>query len=344
MERTTLARRLRRQVGILSRTYNIGRRWSKPAPQPASTDPLPDVRLFAVLAVWCEEDIISSTVSNAFAQGCERVYIIDNDSPDGTLAEAIAAGAEVAKVYKTAHYDEAQRMAEIRAAMDEISPTVDSDHVWWLTCDGDEFPHGPAGLTLREYLSDLDRRFRVVGARVFNHYPSAEPANVPGRHPLDFQPLCQEVKVAWCSLLHYKHPLVRWDRYGPPLWPGNGFHRLAPSRERVAEPTAGVFLHHFQFREREVMIQRLRRQCEPSGDGLPARSVLEDTGGHMSGAKHRLLALDDVYAGRWDRVPLPSVNRPQIGVDVRPWQQQVSPTDALVRRWYTDLPSKQGSE
>ncbi len=155
MERPTFVQRPRRQAGNLSRTYNIGRRWSKPAPQPASPDPLPDTRLFAVFAVWCEEDIISSTVSNAFAQGCERVFVIDNDSPDGTVAEAIAAGAEVAKVYKTTYYDEGRRMAEIRAAMEEISPTVDSDHVWWLTCDADEFPHGPAGLTLREYLSEL---------------------------------------------------------------------------------------------------------------------------------------------------------------------------------------------
>lgn len=344
MERPTIVRRLRRQAGDLSRTYNIGRRWSKPAPQPASPDPLPDARLFAILAVWCEEDIIASTVFNAFAQGCERVFIIDNDSPDGTVAAAIAAGAEVVTVYQTAYHDDARRMAEIRAAMEEISPTVDSDHVWWLTCDADEFPHGPAGLTLREYLSGLDRRFRVVGARVFNHYPSGELAHVPGRHPLDYQPLCQEVRVAWCSLWHWKHSLVRWDRHGPPLWPGNGFHRLAPSRERVAEPTAAVFLHHFQYREREFMLQRLRRECEPGADGLPARSALEESWGHMSGAHYRLLALDDVYAGRWDRVPIPSGNRPQIGVNLRPWEQQVSTTDALVRRWYTDVPSEQGLE
>ena len=50
-------------------------------------------------------------------------------------------------------------------------------HIWWLWLDADEFPHGPRGLTVREYLETLDRRYRIVGARFINHFPSGEPAS-----------------------------------------------------------------------------------------------------------------------------------------------------------------------
>ena len=36
--------------------------------------------LYCILCVWNEEDIIASTVRHAYAQGCDRVFIIDNDT------------------------------------------------------------------------------------------------------------------------------------------------------------------------------------------------------------------------------------------------------------------------
>ena len=46
-----------------------------------------------------------------------------------------------------------------------------SEHIWWLWLDADEFPHAPAGATVREFLEPLDRRFRVVGASVHQPLP-----------------------------------------------------------------------------------------------------------------------------------------------------------------------------
>jgi glycosyltransferase involved in cell wall biosynthesis len=112
-----------------------------------------------------EEDVIEATVRNAFTQGCERVFLVDNESPDGTVETAIAAGAELAESFTTARHDEHLRIRLMNDAVWRISVAEAADHVWWLWLDADEFPHGPRGLTIRDYLATLDRSFRIVGAR-----------------------------------------------------------------------------------------------------------------------------------------------------------------------------------
>ena len=49
-------------------------------------------------------------MANAFAQGCERVFLVDNDSRDDTVAEAVAAGAVLAETFATEQYDEVLRL------------------------------------------------------------------------------------------------------------------------------------------------------------------------------------------------------------------------------------------
>ena len=300
-------------------------------PNPEHATPLTDVPLFAAITAWCEADVIASTVANAFAQGCERVFLVDNESPDDTVAVARAAGAEVGSIYHTDFDDQGKRLAEVRRVLQRVSEETGAPHVWWLTTDADEFPHGPGGRTLRQYLDRLDQRFRMVGARAFNHYPSRGTAHVAGRHPLDFQPLCQEVRQAWCSLYHWKHPLVRWDRSGPPLWPGNGFHRMAPAGRRLDEPIHATFLHHFQYRERADTQRRLERLCR--ADHGKARASLEEAMGPPSSAVRRLRTMEDVYEGRWDRVTSP-LKVGATGVTLSPWTELVGQPDNLVQRWY----------
>ena len=259
----SFSKRVRTAVGLWSMQFNVGRRWSRAEANPAAPASLP-VRLFGIVGTWCEADVIEATVQNAFAQGCERVFIVDNASPDDTVERAAAAGAEIASMYHTDYYDDQVRLAEMngrhqrRVARGGRRPRL----VAALRC-GRVRPW-PAGLRIVDYLAGLDRRFRVVGARVFDHFPTSEPANVPGRHPLDYQPLCQELQMAWCSLRHWKHPLIRWDRSGPEVRPDHGFHRVrAPFR--VEEPREGVFMHHFQYRNRPETAERLRRLCEATG-------------------------------------------------------------------------------
>ncbi len=333
-QRAGRAGRLKRRAGHLSIALNVGRRWSRPEPQPANPFPLAGVRLNALIPTWCEQDVIGSTVANLFAQGCERVLLVDNGSPDETVGRARAAGAEIATVYQTPYFDDQRKLAEMSAAIERHSPEDGAEHVWWLLCDADEFPHGPSGLTLSEYVSGLDRRFRVAGARVFDHFPSAAPAFETGRHPLDYQPLCQEVSMAWCAARHWKHPLIRWDRGGERIGLVSGFHRTSTSGDVIVEPTSAFFIHHFQYRDRDTTYERLRHLCEPDAEGRTRTALQDERRGNETGAKRRLATLDHVYAREWDKVERPGITRWKRGVHPRPWEEQVPAADAEVARWY----------
>ncbi len=328
-----LSGRVRRAAGAVEPAVQ---RWSAVVPrrgESSQAGPALPVRLFGIVATWLEGDVIEATVHNAFAQGCEQVFIVDNESPDDPVERALAAGAEIARVYQTDYYDEGRRLAEVSGVINALSSQVAAGHVWWLLSDADEFVHGPVGLRVVDYLAGLDRRFRVVGARVFEHFPTSEPANVCDRHPLDYQPLCQEMQMAWCSLRHRKHPLIRWDRSGPEVGLEAGFHRVqAPVR--VDEPREGVFMHHFQYRNRPETSERLRRLCEPEKGGV-VRSALDDAHqGRDSAGRRRWATLDYVYSQDWAHVERQTPRGSRPGVDPRPWLSLVSPADANVARWY----------
>src|SRR5262245_13123763 len=93
-------------AGRALRAAGLRHQWVAIVDQPDNVEPLPDVPLFAVIPTWMEADVIGGTVRNARLQGCERVLVLDNDSPDDTVAEAIDAGAELAKSFSTPQLDE----------------------------------------------------------------------------------------------------------------------------------------------------------------------------------------------------------------------------------------------
>src|SRR5690242_5826026 len=133
--------------------------WVAAEPEPDDPHPVPNAKLFAIVGAWMEEDVIAATVTNAFTQGCERVYLVDNDSTDGTRREAEAAGATVAEVFATTEYDERLRLDIMNRVVRDVSVAEHTDHVWWLWLDADEFPHAAGGETLKQRLERLDRRF-----------------------------------------------------------------------------------------------------------------------------------------------------------------------------------------
>jgi hypothetical protein len=254
-------------------------------------EPLRSFRFFAVLHTWMEEDVVAATVTNCLRQGCERVYLVDNGSPDRTVERAVQAGALLADRYSSAEFLEVEKIRRMQAVVDEVSAAEGAAHAWWLWLDADEFHHGPGGATLREYLATLDRGFRVVGARVYEHFPAAEPAYVQGRHPLDFQPLCYERALLWyCAEGHLKHPLQRWDRDGPPIACGGGFHTAECANELV-EPIVPVFLHHFPFRAEPSTRKRLERLFGLGGAASRAEADADAT----VDMRARLRSLDAVY-------------------------------------------------
>lgn len=272
--------------------------WVVAEAEPKTPNPLDDVRLFAIIGAWMEEDVIAATVANAFTQGCERVYLVDNDSRDGTQREAVAAGATVAEIFSTTKYDEALRLRIMNRAVADISAREKAEHIWWLWLDADEFPQAARDLTILDQLQTLDRRFRIVGARFINHFPDRDPAYIPGFHPLDFQPLCEEHRFG-CRLKHRKHPLQRWDRSGEPIICDRGFHSATSAELPLREPEEAIFVHHFPYREPATTRRRLAILCGTDESG---RSRVDQAGDAADGMIPRFQTLDAVYSGDWANV------------------------------------------
>jgi hypothetical protein len=293
---------------------------------------LPDFKLFAVVGTWMEADVIEATVMNAFTQGCDRVFLLDNDSPDDTVVNALSAGAELARSYSSDRHDEDHRIDLMNQIVQSVSVADGSRHIWWLWLDADEFPHGPRGLTIREFLATLDESFRIVGTRYLNHYPSSDPSYIPGFHPLDFQPLAEELTERRCWLWHRKHQLQRFDREGAAILSRSGFHSARSSDCPLLEPTESILLHHCPFRGRETTLGRLDvLLLEDSGEGR-SRYDPRDSPAMVA----RLRSLEAVYAQDWASVEVslaPGLRRPH--VEPLPWTELVGPEHHAVKRWYT---------
>ena len=312
--------------------------WVQSQPNPGEPNHLPRIRLFAVLGTWNEEDVVAATIHNAFVQGCERVYLIDNASSDATVDVARRAGAILARSFATERYQESTRLQNMNALAGTISRQESDRHVWWLYLDADEFHHGPSGMTLRDYLATLDRRFRVVGMRCFDHYPSDTPHYLPERHPLDFQPLCEELEFPLCPSRHRKHSLVRYDKDAAPVRMGNGFH-VVECGEPLVEPVQPAFLHHFPYRDEKRTRQRLEALWARDTSGVSR--AFEDRDTHML---TRLRSSQAVYAQQWSEVhnfiALDSMYErmeprpPATGVVLKPWSD-VAGEHQHILRWYS---------
>jgi hypothetical protein len=294
--------------------------------------------MFGVLGTWMEADVVAASVRNAITQGCERVYLVDNGSPDDTVEVACAEGAIVARSFQTDRYDERLRLRHMNDVVSEVSEAEGDPHIWWLYLDADEFSHGPWGMTLRTYLATLDEQFRIVGTRFFDHYPSDTPSYVPGRHPLDFQPLCEELAYPMCPSRHRKHPLLRYDRGGVLVEADRGFH-VARCAAQLYEPSQPTFLHHFPFRSQDVTRRRLEALWAKDQAGVTRALASHDT--HMLARFHSLTA---VYAQDWAAVenfialdPMYSLvgSTPPHGVHLQPWAESVEVEHQHVLRWYS---------
>src|SRR5262249_14135418 len=105
--------------------------WVIPQRNPMSPRALEDFRLFAILGTWMEADVIEATVKNAFTQGCERVFLVDNESPDDTVERAIDAGAELACSFPEERFDIELFYERMNELVSRASLTDGSEHIWW---------------------------------------------------------------------------------------------------------------------------------------------------------------------------------------------------------------------
>jgi glycosyltransferase involved in cell wall biosynthesis len=312
------------------------KKWVRAEANPDQSDPVAGARLFAVLGTYNEEDVVEATVANAFAQGVERVFLVDNGSSDDTVARSVRAGAELAEVFTTAEIQENLRILIMNSVVWRMSNKETADHVWWLWLDADEFPHGPKDQTIRQYVDGLDRRFRVVGADYYQHFPDQKPEYISGFHPLEFQTRCEpfwQPLIPMCDDHHFKHPLQRFDRNGPFLEATVGFHKSIPNDQaQLVEPTLGIVTHHFQYRAEAVTRHRLA-EVYGAAPGRAEQSLRRN----WPNGRRRLETVDAVYEQRWLDVDNQRRMPGDVGVHPRPWSDFTSHPNP--RRWYsqTDL-------
>ena len=300
------------------------------------------------MTVWNESDVIAATVKNLYAEGCDRVYFLDNDSDDDTVARAVAAGAIHHDSFTTEIFSDNIRVDKINEAVREINAAEFHERTWWLYLDADEFPTAPGSQTLRRYLEGLDDRIRCVGSTWINHYPSQKPHWIEGFHPADLQPLAGvlmprtafSIWSRYCPQEHVKHQFVRHDADRPTVDAGLGFH-VFQSEEDLYEPQGSIWVHHFQFRERAATLGKLARLTAKNREGFSrhAPKCVWDSWsrGEHNTSRHQYDHRREIAA----RMYLPEEHQNLLGFSPLPWVDLVSQMEGgsrwpTVSRWYDE--------
>jgi len=232
--------------------------------------------LNAVLFTWYEEDIIAACVRNLFAEGVDRVFLIDNGSPDKTVELAVQGGALHVETVVSERFSEEIKCGSVFALTRRILAEEGRERSWWLFCDADEFPTSPDGGNIRDWLAGLDDAVRVVGGHFITHYPLEKPHYLSGFHPADFQfrATPSDDLSVYCDLAHDKHNLIRFDEGVFDVSIYGGYHRFT-SDAVLCEPSDGLCIHHVRFRNRKHTLGRLKALVTVDAQGC---SRLGDAG------------------------------------------------------------------
>lgn len=217
--------------------------------------------IYAIICTWNEEDIITSTVRHAFAQGCDAVYIVDNGSTDATLERALSAGAVHYSTFLTRYFNEDTKIMTLNSTVSALNAKYGHEKVWWLYIDADEFPSVPGHATLRSFINRLHPEVRAVKSHMINHMPTHNPYFWEGYHPIDFQP--------WGKLDGtVKYQLLRYDHGQEHIVSLGGAHNYhLNGGKRLPLSTTVMNLHHFNLRTPEVAYRRLSELARVRSDG-----------------------------------------------------------------------------
>lgn len=219
-----------------------------------------------------EADVARRVVEHMFAQGVDRVYVLENLSTDDTLEQLLAsdgAGDLIIIDDPEPGYYQADKMTGLayRAAEDGAQ--------WIVPFDADEVWYGTGGRTIRDALTNTTAD--VVVATGWDHIARhADPAG----HPFDV--------IQWRRPRHQQLPKVAFRPHKN--------MRLAQGNHMVRHPGHHTFdvlaYRHFQYRTLSQMIAKVR-----VGAAAYENTELADTeGAHW----RRLAALtDDELEAHW---------------------------------------------
>lgn len=303
--------------------------WKSRHPEVVDFDPIrgaEPISLVAIISTWFDADIIEASVKNCFAQGCERVLLIDNASPDDSIEIAEAAGASLAEYYKTDLYDEDLRIFTQNRLIKKLVER-ESEPLWIMTLDADEFPIGPRGVRIADYLASLPKHIRAVGSSAIDLYPKSPTEYVIGQHPAACMTHGVHRIGRYCPSKHWKHAILRYDGiFDMAQSRGNHFPAFAPlDRQEILEPDADCLIFHAPVRREEDARKRLSALCVLGTDGIPRCSGDDQVTGN-NGSIKRWRSLDAIFAKRWHEVELPHTHvygRSVTGVALYPWRRLV---------------------
>ena len=319
--------------------------WARIKPKILQNDRLEvpgNIKLFAVISTWNDADIIRASIQNCYLNGCERVYILDNDSSDKTQQVAKFAGATDIISYPTKVYDDDLRIRYQNGIVQIVTEEEKLPCVWWMVLDADEFPTTRNGEKIVDYLSYLNPKINTVGCDFIDLYPIRKKYYQRGKHPA----LCMDHGVwrrggvkRYCQCGHWKHSLIKFNKGNWNAAHFRGNHGLAverPKREILFESTSDLVFFHAPIRHPNDTYKRLQLLC---GTG---RNEWDDQVTNNQGAVKRWKCLDAIYAEKWNEVEYPHsqvYGRPVVGLALYPWR--VLAPDLIIQGDSENVPSQE---
>jgi hypothetical protein len=286
------------------------------------------VELYATISTWMDADIIEANVKNCFANGCSRVYLLDNDSSDGTVEAAMSAGATIGEIFETEFYDEDLRIRKQNEIVRRVTTEEKHKILWWINLDADEFCVGLNGERVIDTILRMPSQISTIGSDCIDLYPTEGREYVIGEHPAKcFDKGINRVEGSghFCPAAHYKHLYFKQTDGVFNVAQTRGNHCLAtPKKSTLYEPNFTLRFFHAPYRRKQETQSRLEALCAKKNElGGLHRSVGDDecTGNH--GSIKRWKTLEHVYSGEWDKVEMPHTQmygRPIVGLALYPWR------------------------
>jgi hypothetical protein len=243
------------------------------------------VNIFGLSVVKNEVDIISQSL-RAAAKWCERIYVLDNGSSDGTWEKVQELSTQLPQVIPVGQdsrtFHSGIREDILRQHADGARPGD-----WWCILDVDEFYIDDP----RKFLASVPGKYQVVWKHDYSYFFTTEDLKEYRRDPARYghdTPIEERFRfysADWSEIRFFRHP----EKPQPVRIPWES-PRTYPHRIR---------LKHFQYRSPEQIQKRLdtrresiesgifahesRRNWVPgaSGEGfIPGPSTAEETPEH----------------------------------------------------------------
>jgi hypothetical protein len=282
--------------------------------------------VYAIISSWHDSDIIAATVTNCFKNGCSKVFLLDNASPDDSVKNAKEAGALVAEVYETEYYDDDLRIRKQNNIVKTVVEMEKHRELWFITLDADEFPTGINGESFSVTLGRLPGDIRTIGSNAIDLYPTGTETYEIGDHPASCysKGINRTAKFA-CNQHHWKHVAIRYfnGRFDICQSRGNHYPAVLGQKLKLQEPNIELPIFHVPIRNREFMEQRLTALCGKQNDYGVHRSAGDDDAIGGQGAIKRFRSLDAIYSQGWHEVELPHsqmYGRQITGICPYPWR------------------------